>query len=187
MQTPTVAAEGMSARPLKRSMALGFIVALVAAAVLVGTSLVGGTAGRTDAAAATIRPNTLSAGDTYTLTISKIGTVEVNSFSFGVSGTVSAKGLVGRRQHSPFTFVRSVDASSPKFFLAASAGTPLGSVKLEVAPPEGEFGDSVTITLSNAVVAADSWSGPGDEAPSESLTLAYSAITIKYTNAVATG
>jgi type VI secretion system Hcp family effector len=169
-------------------MAIGLVVTLVSAGVLIGTSLVGGTAGRTEAAAATIRPHALQAGDAYTMTVPKIGTIEVNSFSFGVSTSVSAAGgLTGRRQHQPITIVREVDSASPNFFLAASDAKVLGTVTLSVKPPAGEFGDSVLITLSHAIVAADSWSGLGDETPSESLTFAYSAIAIKYTNALATG
>ena len=188
MHTATATAESRPRRSPKRWMALGLVVALVSAGVLVGTSLVGGTAGHSEAGAATIRPNALSGGDTYTLTLPKIGSVEVNSFSFGVGTNVSSTGgLVGRRQHQPITIVREVDAASPKFFGDAADAGVLGTVTLSVRPPAGEFGDSVVITLSHAIVAADSWSGPGDEAPSESLTLAFSAIAIKYTNALATG
>ncbi len=186
MHEATDTAESVPARSAKRWMALG-IGALILAGVL-GTSLVGVTAGRTDAAAATIRPNALSAGDIYTMTLPKVGSIEVSSFSFGVSTKLSdAGGLVGRRQHQPITIVREVDSASPNLFSAASGASVLGTVTLTVAPPGGEFGDSVVITLSHAIVAADSWSGPGDEAPSESLTLAYSAIAIKYTKVVATG
>jgi type VI secretion system secreted protein Hcp len=169
-------------------MAVGLVVALVSAGVLIGTSLVGGTAGRTDAAAATIRPNSLSAGDIYTMSIPKIGSIEVNSFSFGVSTSVSAAGgLVGKRQHQPITITREVDSASPKLFAAASGASVLGTVTLSVGPPPGGFGDSVVITLSHAITAGDSWSSTGDDVPSESLTLVYSAIKFMYTNAVATG
>jgi type VI secretion system secreted protein Hcp len=170
-------------------MALGLVVTLVLAGVLVGASLVGGTAGRTVAAAATLRPNALSAGDTYTVTIPKFGTIEINSFSFGVSSSVTASGgLTGKRQHSPVTIVREVDATSPKLFLAAADGSALGTVKITVQPPDEEFGDTAVISLSHAIVAADSWSGPsGDDSPTESLSFAYSAIAFKYTSPIATG
>ena len=182
MRAATDTAKGVPDRSPKRWMALGLVVTLVLAGVLVGAS-VGGTAGRTAAAAATIRPNALSAGDTYSMTTSKLGSIEINSFSFGVRSSVTANGqLTGKRQHSPITIVREVDATSPKLFLAGSDGNGLGTVKITVQPPDEEVGDSVVITLSKAFVAADSWSGPsGDDTPTESLTLAYSAIAITYT------
>ena len=123
------------------------------------------------------------------MTIPKIGTgIQVSSFSFGVSTSVSGQGqLVGRRQHTPLTIVREVDKASPLLWQAAVGASPLGTVKLSIQPPGGEVGDSVVITLSKAIEAGDSWSGPASEQPTESISFVYSAISIKYTQGAATG
>jgi len=119
--------------------------------VLVGTSIVGGTAGRTDAAAATlVSAYALSAGDTYSMTIPKIGTIEISSFSFGVSESATGKEPAHWQEAALAAQHRAVDRRDQSEALrAASGGTELGTVEVSVSPPGGEAGDSVVITLTH--------------------------------------
>lgn len=176
----------------RRIAAIGLAAALVVGSIALGTGIFGGSRGRSVASAATLAPHALGSGDVISMSSTKLkgsggtggtGSIELQSFSFGVSSSITAKGsgvTAGKRQHTPITITREVDQASPKFFELASAGGGLGTVTIYVQPAPGTGGDSATIVLTNAFVASDSWAGPGDEMPSESITLSYQKIEIQY-------
>lgn len=182
----------VAGRP-RRVAAIALAAALIVGSAALGAGIFGGSRGRSVASAATLIPHALGAGDVISMSSTKIkgsggtggtGNIELQSFSFGVSSTTTStkSGLAaGKRQHSPISITREIDAASPRFFVAASAGASLGTVTIYVQPSSGVGGDSATIVLSNATVASDSWSGGvGDEVPSESITLTYQKIAIEY-------
>jgi type VI secretion system secreted protein Hcp len=172
----------------RRVMAWGGALALVGA---VAVSL---------SAAATVRPHALSAGsDTY-ITIAGVtgegssvggtGTIEISSFSWGVSNvsaTASGAGAgTGKVKVSSVTITKQVDSTSPLLFAACVKGTHYATVTLAVRKAGGSpglaAGDSMQIVLSNAFVSSYSMSGGGgDEVPTESITLNFTKVQMQYT------
>ena len=87
----------------------------------------------------------------------KQGKIPAIAFSYNVkSPRDAASGMAsGRRQHSPITFTKAIDASSPQFFQALTTNEILKSVVFEFygTNPNGEEQVVYVVRLTNAVVA----------------------------------
>jgi type VI secretion system secreted protein Hcp len=178
----------------KVSRSLGVIV--VAAVVAISGFALSSTSMPHRAAAATVRPHAIDAFAVFSMNATSIpgegptggpGSIEVSSWSFGVThsvtvGSATGGAGAGRAKFSEFTITKRIDAASPSFFRSCTAGAHIKEVQLFVTPGTGSSSaDYLTITLNNVFVSSINWSGPGDEAPSESISLTYQTVQIKYT------
>ncbi|HEX2781771.1 MAG TPA: type VI secretion system tube protein TssD [Gemmatimonadaceae bacterium] len=113
----------------------------------------------------------LAAGSSFTVTVEgtkqgvfkaenpragRQGKIPAIAFSYDVkSPRDAASGMAsGRRQHSPITFTKAIDASSPQFFQALTTNEILKSVVFEFygTNPNGEEQVVYVVRLSNATV-----------------------------------
>jgi type VI secretion system secreted protein Hcp len=111
--------------------------------------------------------------------------MEVTSWSWGVTNTTSGAGGggagEGKADVHDLTFTKVIDKASPKLAVLAASGQHISSVTLTVLRPGKSSLSYIQYTLENAVVTSDQHSGSGDSQPLESVSLAFTKITIKYT------
>ncbi len=107
------------------------------------------------------------------------GEIEISSFSFGVSNAGSPAGGVGKATPSSFSFLKTMDKSSPKLMLACCTGMHIQSGLLSVSRPIGTAQSFLKIDLSDILVSSYENSG-GGQVPSEAFSLNFLKIEISY-------
>ena len=114
--------------------------------------------------------------------------IEILSFSSGVSQAVAGAASTGgarssqRCDHSDFTVMKSLDKASPKLALAASNGTHIPSVILELCRATGEKTPFMKYTMTDVLVTSYQPSGSsGGDIPLESVSFNYAKIEWEYT------
>jgi type VI secretion system secreted protein Hcp len=146
------------------------------------------------AVATSVSPRSLSGAGVTSMTISGIagegaagapsGSIDVLSWSWGMSQRTAVAGAgSGKVNVQDLSIVKSIDKASPKLFQACITGATLQTLVLNVSPPgsSGTPGDTFTITLSGVHVMSDTKvGGPGDENPSESISMNYTKIQMDY-------
>ena len=110
--------------------------------------------------------------------------VEVTSFDFGSTqniGSQSAGAGAGKVKFDSFTVTRKIDKASPSLFQAATAGKHFPTVIVEEVRPSSGSGEVVIerITLTDALVSRDSYTGNGAAAPTETLQFVFKTITVE--------
>jgi type VI secretion system secreted protein Hcp len=116
--------------------------------------------------------------------------IEIYSFSWGVSNPVSAGSTGGRAlsagkaQMSSFNIMKKVDKASAKLFqnCAGGAQIPEATVIMRKAI-NGKQETFLKYTFTDLMVESVQWSGSsgGDDTPTESVSLAFAKVAIEYT------
>ena len=175
----------------RRAARVPFTLALVAGLAIAGFTLLSASAPHR-AGASTVRPHAIDAFIIFTLSATGIqgegksggpGSIEVNSFQWGVANKASSSGAgAGKVTFNPFSITRKIDSASPLFFKACATGAHLTQVVLFATPPAGQSGDSMKITFSNVTVSSDMITGnsaTGQE-PTESISMIPKTYKITY-------
>jgi type VI secretion system secreted protein Hcp len=115
--------------------------------------------------------------------------IEIYSFSLGASNptTVSsgAGGLSGGKVSvSSFNLMKKADKASPKLFQACCTGKHFSKATVTLRKATGDSGQKAFLTFdfTDVMVESVQWSGSsgGDDTPTESLSLAFGKVDIKY-------
>lgn len=149
------------------------------------------------ASASSVAPRSIVAGSDQSVTFAGVtgegspngpGTILVQSWSWGESnhgtlGTGAGQGA-GKVTMNSFSITKQVDKASAVLFLACAKGTHFTTVTLNVNPSAsaGVPGDAMVITMSDVFISGYSLSSGGDR-PTESLSLNFSKIEVKYLQA----
>jgi type VI secretion system secreted protein Hcp len=107
--------------------------------------------------------------------------IDVLSWSFGVSQSASTSGGgggAGKVTFKDFTFTKKIDKSSSALFLACASGQHIPQVVLSVVDDKGS--PIGTVSFQDVIVSDFTTSASGGDAPSESISLNYTKIEIKY-------
>ncbi len=122
--------------------------------------------------------------------------IEIFSFSWGASAPVTvgpgSDGISASRVSiSSFNVMKKTDKVSPKLFQAACLGTHIPKIDVFLRKQTGKGGQDVFLSykFEEAMVESVQWSGSsgGDDTPTESLSFAFSKVTIEYKTQDATG
>jgi type VI secretion system secreted protein Hcp len=110
----------------------------------------------------------------------KADNMDIYSFSWGASNptTVSSGGGLGagKVSISGFNFMKKSDKASPLLFLACCSGTHIASAVVTLRKAGGDTPlDYITYKFTDLMVESIQWSGSsgGDDAPTESVSLAF--------------
>jgi len=117
--------------------------------------------------------------------------IELASFSWGVSATVSkggGGGGVGKVVSDGLAFSAASSSASPQLFALCTAGKMSKDAVITVQRPGDQPFVYVTITLSDVQVTSyhEDWAD-GDVTPSDHVSLAYGKVTFTYTSQTAKG
>ncbi len=112
-------------------------------------------------------------------------TIEIESFSWGLSNTASATGGAGAGKASfqDFSFVTPVSQASPQLFLACASGEHLKMATLFVRKAGGTQQDYLTIKMSDVLVSSYKEAGETGERgniPMDSIAINFAKIEIDY-------
>jgi type VI secretion system secreted protein Hcp len=121
--------------------------------------------------------------------------IEIYSFSWGASNPTSVgpggSGLgAGRVSVSSFNIMKKSDATSPKLFQACCTGTHIPKATVTMRKAGGESPVNFLVyEFEGVMVESVQWSGSsgGDDTPTESVSLAFSKVSIRYTPQAAKG
>ena len=122
------------------------------------------------------------------------GEIEIYSFSWGASqpvtissGTSGAGG--GKVSISDFSFMKRTDAASALLFQKCAAGAHITSAVLTLRKSGGTALEYLVYTLDEVFVTSTQTSGSsgGDDAPTESISLAFKSISFVYQSQAADG
>jgi type VI secretion system secreted protein Hcp len=144
------------------------------------------------ASASSVKPHALSVGSDIYSTIPGLfgegstagggGTIEINSFSMGVS-RVPSGGAAGGPRFSSITISKIVDRTSPSFFKDVVSAVHYPTVTFTISKPSvqgQQTGDTLQILLSDVSIA--SWTiSDASGTPMELITLNFSKIQLVYT------
>jgi type VI secretion system secreted protein Hcp len=128
-------------------------------------------------------------GETLDKTFSQNKAFEIKDFSFDVEnattiGSGSGGAAAGRTKFGAFTIKKSTDSASPVFFQNCVTGAHYGKVTLAIRKQgtSSKSAGSPFLTYVFGVVFTTkiSWSGPGDEAPEESIEFVYGTLQVEY-------
>ena len=115
-------------------------------------------------------------------------TLEISSWSWGVSNTASAGsgggGGAGKATFGDLTITKVIDKASPKLVLICASGQHIPKVILNVQRPGGSTLPYLEITLTDALITSVQHSGIGGDAnnqPTERVTFDYRRVQLKYT------
>ncbi|MFO0812312.1 MAG: type VI secretion system tube protein Hcp [Gemmatales bacterium] len=114
------------------------------------------------------------------------GTIEIHSFSWGVSNAGSmasgSGGGAGKASFSDLSFMSTTASQSPLLMLACATGQHIKSAKLFVRKQGSEQHDYYVITLSDILVSSFQHSGSDGSGgpPSESFSLNFTKIEYSY-------
>ncbi len=114
---------------------------------------------------------------------------EIKDFSFGAEnpttiGSASGGAGAGKVKFNEFTIKKPTDTASPIFFKNCAAGAHYGVVTLAIrkagADPTSAGKPFLVYNFGTVFTTKIDWSGPGDEAPEESITFVYGALSVAY-------
>lgn len=113
--------------------------------------------------------------------------IEVDSFSFGASHTMTATsgggGGAGKCSVDNVSVHKKVDSATPRLFLATCTGEHFKEAKIELCRSTKAKEPYMQITLTDVIVGRESVSGAHEQlVPGESLSLNFAKISIKYIN-----
>jgi type VI secretion system secreted protein Hcp len=112
------------------------------------------------------------------------GTIEIDSFSWGVSNAGSMAsgggGGAGKASFQDIHFTMKVSKASPKLMMAVATGEHMKSVELTLRKAGSTQTDYYTITLSDVLVSSYSTSGESGSVPTEQVSLNYAKIEFQY-------
>jgi type VI secretion system secreted protein Hcp len=113
------------------------------------------------------------------------GTIEIDSFSWGVSNAASMSsgsgGGAGKASFSDLSMMTNTCKASPLLMLACATGQHIKSAKLFVRKQGTEQHDYYVITLTDLLVSSFQTSGGGgSQAPTESFSLNFTKIEFSY-------
>jgi type VI secretion system secreted protein Hcp len=113
------------------------------------------------------------------------GEIEVLSFSFGSTNAASFSsgggGGAGKVVMQDFHFVKKIDKSSPKLFVACATGEHLKTATLTCRKAGKDQQEFLKIVLTDAMVSSYQDGGStGDVIPMDQISLAFSKIELKY-------
>jgi type VI secretion system secreted protein Hcp len=114
--------------------------------------------------------------------------IELQSYSFGVSNTVSPGGPTGtgagagKASFSDLSFVMRMGAASPLIMFACASGQHFPEAKLVLRRSGGKSSlEFCTVTMREVFVSAYQDGGaPGDDGPLDSVNLAFGAVKVDY-------
>jgi type VI secretion system secreted protein Hcp len=114
------------------------------------------------------------------------GWIQVSSFQWGVCrSTAAASGAgAGKAAISEIVVTKTQDSASPKLMQACANGSHFKPVTLDLARPDKQA--YYLITLTDVVISGYATSSGGDR-PTESFTLNFSKVEVKYTPQLADG
>ena len=115
--------------------------------------------------------------------------IEVLSYSWGVNQTASASssshGSLSsqRADFHDFSFVKALDAASPKIIMACASGEHLPSATMEICRAGGDKQPFMEYKMTDVIVTGirPGGSGSGENLPLEEVSLNYGKIEWKYT------
>ena len=115
------------------------------------------------------------------------GTIEVESFSWGLSNTGSASAGggagAGKASFQDFSFVTPVSQASPELFLACASGEHIKTATLFVRKSGGKQQDYLTIQMSDVLVSSYKEAGDTTErrsVPMDSVAINFAKIEIEF-------
>jgi len=118
------------------------------------------------------------------------GWIEIFSFSWGASnpttvGTGSTGLSAGKVSISSFNIMKKTELSSPKLFSACCAGQHYATATVVLRKATGTSGGQqmfLQYDFTDVMVESIQWSGStgGDDTPTESVSLAFGAVTVTY-------
>jgi type VI secretion system secreted protein Hcp len=114
------------------------------------------------------------------------GEIELESFSFGATNNASFSsgggGGAGKVAMQDFHFVKKIDKSSPKLFVACATGEHLKTVTLTCRKAGKDQQEFLKIVLTDSMVTGyqDGGSAGADIVPVDQISLAFSKIELKY-------
>lgn len=114
------------------------------------------------------------------------GAIEIESWSWGESNPIRSGGGgggAGKVSMQDFHFVKKVDVSSPKLFLATAMGEHIKSAELTCRKAGEQPQEYLKWTLSDILVTSyqTNGSGHGDAVPTDSFSLNFTKIEFDYT------
>jgi len=121
---------------------------------------------------------------------------EIKEFSFGIEnkatiGSATGGAGAGKVQFNEFTIKKAVDLASPGFFKNCCAGAHYKYVRVAVWKAGGDAKSTgapyLFFNMGAVFTTKVEWSGPGDEAPDESITFVYGSLQIEYYKQEETG
>lgn len=147
---------------------------LISALVLIASS--------TLAADSRLTPESLASKNAAGAASFEGNNIDLLSWSWGVSNTASDStgggGGAGKATFKDFTFVHKLDKSSASLFLACASGKHIPQVVVTVFDDKGNT--LGTITFSDVLVSDVTPSGSGGSTPTESVSLNFTKVEIKY-------
>ncbi|MEO8595149.1 MAG: type VI secretion system tube protein Hcp [Candidatus Solibacter sp.] len=115
------------------------------------------------------------------------GEIEIYSFSLGASnpttiGSATGGAGAGKVSLSSFNFMKKTDKVSPVLFQASASGTHYAKVTVTLRKAGEKPVEYLKYTFSTVFVESIQWSGStgGDDAPTESVSMAYGKMEIDY-------
>lgn len=123
------------------------------------------------------------------------GEIAIMSFSFGASNPATISGgtrgaAAGRGTVSPFTIMKTTDASSPTLFQACMAGShfPKATVTLNKSGGDASL-PYLKYEFEEVYISAVQWSGSsgGDDRPMENLSIDFGSVKVTYSEQTETG
>lgn len=108
------------------------------------------------------------------------GWIDIESFSFSASNsTKPASTKAGKVSRGPMHFTKVVDATSPTLMTHCMNGKHINSATLSMRASNAKA-DFLTITLTGVVISNYAESATSNETPTESISLNFTKIEIKY-------
>jgi type VI secretion system secreted protein Hcp len=112
--------------------------------------------------------------------------IDIYSFSWGASNPISHQGPglgAGKVSISSFNIMKKTDSSSTSLFQACCNGTHIKKGSLHMRKAGGEQVEFLKYEFEGMMVESVQWSGSsgGDDTPTESVSLAFSKVSITYT------
>ncbi len=135
-------------------------------------------------------------GETQDAFFKPKGAFEIKEFSFDIEnpttiGSGSGGAGAGKTKFNVFSIKKATDQASPIFFENCVTGTHYGKVTLAIrkagASPTSAGAPFLVYTFGVVFTTKISWSGPGDEAPEESIEFVYGELCVQYQSQDATG
>lgn len=113
------------------------------------------------------------------------GAIDIYSFSWGASNPVSHQGSgfgAGKVSVSSFNIMKKTDSASAPLFNACCTGTHIPKASVHLRKAGGKQNEFLLYNFGDVMVESIQWSGSsgGDDTPTESVSLAFHKVEIKY-------